>query len=129
MKKNKVSVASIKNHPNHPNPSAFLEYFYTDFNEKVVAYMDPVFEVLYWVPLERPNTHEVFSKSCLEDNIPYIDGSSEFQIAVPIDYYIEGAKKAGTMDHYNSMIEIEKIIMNKWNKFKESNFSEMKAIS
>ncbi len=115
-------TGAIKNHPTHKPGSDHHMYHFMSGNE-VIAVMDTELEEIYIVPTRDDTTHEVFSRMCRRDGIPYIDESREFQIAVPIKFYAETAKQAGVMNHYEYALKIEQILIEKWQEYKNNGFS------
>ena len=126
MKKPDRHVGIMKNHDAYKEGEyAEMIKFRAANSLKVWALMDVLREEAYLVPpyskSDPQDIHDHYAVLCNRRNVPFIDGDSEFPIAIPFQFYLDLTEEFGFTDQYENCLKFKEMIEKKWFEWKEAN--------
>ena len=130
MKKKRpdIDVGRIRNHPQYQKgEAAEMKTFRNAVTHEVLALVDVNLEEIYLVPQNKQSktppeeVNKIYRDVCERRNIPYLDRSREFPIAVPASFYLSMCEEFGLADRYEETVIFQEMIQEKWDEWKTLN--------
>jgi hypothetical protein len=121
---NKLSGYFNKNNGYDERQQAEFVYFLDRKTKGVHGLIDVDTEDMYVVPPggdDWQSTHHIFSAVCISRNIPFLDKSKDFPIAIPMDFYIDITSQFGSKEQQKNAVEFKETLQRIWSEHKSSN--------
>jgi len=115
--RNGMHQGVMHNHPAYEHGDTLeTVHFECSKTGKVRGIIDVKTGDMYCCPpaFQRPEAAESAAKICNDRNVPYIDHSKDFSIAVPIDFYIELAKEVDLPREVDNAVLFKKLLEERW---------------